>query len=115
MIVENSGVAIKINRMTAFTPTDIPAEINTVEKLEVWCSQLLSFLYPDQIALEATGSLTRIASAAPFYITASDPSTWRHISRNSIPLQREWQGSGNQIWNFAQEIGVAAIPASFKS
>jgi hypothetical protein len=100
--------------MTAFAPSDIPSEINTIEKLEVWCSQLLSHLNPDQVAVEATGSQSRTASAAPFYITASDPSVWRHISRLSIPLSRDWQGGGNQMWNYAQELSVLPIPASFK-
>jgi hypothetical protein len=101
--------------MTAFNPSDIPTEINTVEKLDVWCSQVLAYLNPDQVAIEATGSQTRTASAAPFYITASDPAVWRHISRLSIPLSREWQGGGNQIWNYAQELSTAVIPANFKS
>lgn len=101
--------------MTAFTPSDIPSEINTVEKLEAWASTLLSNLNPDQTAVETTGSLTRTASSAPFYITASDPATWRNISRVSVPLSKDWQGGGNQIWNYVQELSATPIPASFKS
>jgi hypothetical protein len=101
--------------MTAFAPSDIPSEIDTVEKLEAWCSTLLSYLNPDQVAVEATGSQNRTASSAPFYITASDPATWRLISRLSLPIRRDWQGGGNQIWNYVQELSTAAIPASFKS
>lgn len=103
------------NSMTAFAPTDIPSEINTVEKLEVWVGTLLANLNPDQTSVEATGSLTRTASSAPFYITSSDPAKWRNISRCSIPLSKDWQGGGNQIWNYAEELSVAAIPVSFKS
>lgn len=101
--------------MTAFAPSDIPSEVNTVEKLEVWAATLLSNLNPDQVAVESTGSQSRTASSAPFYITASDPAVWRNISRCSIPLSKDWQGGGNQIWNYAQELSAAAIPASFKS
>jgi hypothetical protein len=100
--------------MTAFIPSDIPADVNTLEKLEVWLSQCLSYLNPDQVAIEATGSNSRTANAAPFYITASDPAVWRHISRLSIPISRDWQGGGN-IWSYALELNTLAIPATFKS
>jgi hypothetical protein len=101
--------------MTAFSANDIPAEIDTVEKLEVWCSTLLSNLYPNLTAVESTGSAVRVVTSGPFFITASDPSTWRTISRASIALSNEWQGGGNQIWAYAQPFGNLAIPASFKS
>jgi hypothetical protein len=101
--------------MTAFTPSDIPAEINTVEKLEVWCANVLAYLNPDLTSIEATGSQTRTCSAGPFYVSASDPAVWRHISRVSVVVEREWQGAGNQIWNYARELNTAPIPAIFKS
>jgi hypothetical protein len=100
--------------MTSFTPSDIPTDINTIEKLEVWAAHLLAYLNPDLVAVEATGSQSRAANAAPFYITASDPAVWRNISRVSVPLDREWQGGGN-IWSYARELSTAAIPATFKS
>jgi hypothetical protein len=101
--------------MTAFTPQDIPAEINTVEKLSVWCSAVLTYINSDLSSVEATGSQTKTCSAAPFYVSASDPAVWRHISRMSIVVEKEWQGSGNQIWNFVRELNTAPIPAIFKS
>lgn len=100
--------------MTAFTSADIPADINTIEKLHVWTSHLLTYLNPDVVAIEATGSQSRAANSAPFYITASDPAVWRNISRLSIVLTRDWQGGGN-IWSYAQELSTTVIPATFKS
>jgi hypothetical protein len=100
--------------MTAFNSSDIPADINTIEKLEVWVSHLLTYLNSDLAVVEATGSQGRAANSAPFYITASDPAVWRNISRVSVPLDREWQGGGN-IWSYAKELSTAAIPATFKS
>lgn len=101
--------------MTAFNPSDIPAEINTIEKLEVWCANILTYINSDLTSTESTGSQTRVASAGPFYVTASDPAVWRHISRISVVVEKDWQGTGNQIWNFAREFSTTPIPAIFKS
>lgn len=101
--------------MTAFTPSDIPTEIDTVEKLHVWTSTLLAYLYPDLTVIESSGSAVRAITSGPFQITAVDPSIWRSIDRGSIPLDKDWRGSANQIWNFALPIGTQAIPATFKS
>jgi hypothetical protein len=101
--------------MTAFLPSDIPAEINTVEKLAVWAATLLTYLNTDLTSVEATGSQTKTCSAGPFHVSASDPAVWRHISRISVVVEKEWQGSPNQIWNYVREFNTAPIPAIFKS
>jgi len=101
--------------MTAFQRTDVPVEIDSVEKLYVWVSSLMQTLYPNSTAIEGVGEAVRTCSAAPFYITASDPPTWRFLIRGSIPLANAWQGGENQLWNYAQDIGDKAIPANFKS
>lgn len=101
--------------MTAFSTSDLPASINTVEKLHVWASTVLNHLYPTQTAIEATGNAERVAQASPFEVTASDPPQWRHISRGSIALNRNWQRGASKIWTHAEDIGSASIPTEFKS
>jgi hypothetical protein len=101
--------------MTAFTPSDIPTEIDTVEKLHVWTSTLLSYLYPDLTVIESAGSAVRAMTSGPFQITAVEPSIWRLVDRGSIALDKEWRGANNQVWNYALPLGTTAIPASFKS
>lgn len=100
--------------MVAFVTTDIPSSVNSVEKLAVWCATILNHNFKSQTAIEATGSAQRTATAAPFEITAVDPPVWRHISRLSIGLDPNWV-RGGKIWNFAQDLGSAAIPTEFKS
>ena len=101
--------------MTAFLPSYIPPEIDTLEKLAVWVGSALSNINSDLTVIEATGSVSRAATSAPFYITASDPATWRHITRTSIAVGKAWHGANNQIWNYAQELSTAPLPDAFKS
>lgn len=100
--------------MTAFSPTDIPASVDSLEKLVVWGNTILNDLYPGTTAIEATGQASLVVTSAPFYITASDPATWRIISRTSIPLLPSWRRRG-KIWEYAQDIGGSAIPSEYKA
>ena len=101
--------------MTAFATTDLPASVNTVEKLHAWSGMVLNHLNPDATAVEAPGSATRVATFGLFYITASDPPKWRGIIRASIPFNANWQRGAAKPWTFAEDISAAAIPAEFKS
>lgn len=101
--------------MTAFQPTDLPSSINSVEKLAVWCSTVLNHLYPAATTIEAAGSASRSATAAPFFVTATDPPGWIHISRVSVQLNANWQRGTSDIWENAIDLGSASIPTEFKS
>lgn len=100
--------------MTIFTVTDIPAAINTVEKLECWCCTILNDLYPNVTAIEASGVAARVVTSAPYYIAVDEPPTWRIINRTSIPLAPTWRRAG-KIWTYAQDLGSLAIPTEYKS
>lgn len=101
--------------MTAFQTTDLPASINTVEKLAVWAGTVLNHLYPNVTAIEATGLAERVAQSGPFEVTAVDPPQYRNIVRLSIPVNRNWQRGASKLWANAEDIGTAAIPTEFKS
>lgn len=100
--------------MTAFTASDIPSSINTVEKLHVWTATLLQHLYPEITAIENSNNAQLVAASAPFFVSASSPAVWRNISRASIRLDPNWQRTG-KVWQHASDIGSAAIPTEFKS
>lgn len=101
--------------MTAFATTDLPSTVNTVEKLAVWTQMLLNHLNPNATAIEAPGTAIRVATSGLFYIVDSDPATWRHVGRNSIALNANWQRGEGKVWTFANDISATAIPAEFKS
>lgn len=101
--------------MTAFQTTDIPASVNTLEKLHVWSATVLNHLYPTVTAIEATGLAERVAQSGPFEVTAVDPPQWRNIARVSVPLNKNWQRGDSKIWANAEDLGSSSIPTEFKS
>lgn len=108
------GDAFKKSSMVLFVVSDLPTSINTVEKLEVWCTTVLQHLHPSLTVIEQVGQAERAVSAQPFFITSSDPQTWRYITRTSIALNANWQRTG-KIWQHALDLSNASIPAEFKS
>lgn len=100
--------------MTSFNTSQLPASIDTVEKLAVWASVTLNYLYFDEFVTESRNSNVRVAQSAPFNITATDPIQWRQISRQSIELNPDWVSSG-KLWEFAKPIGNSTIPSDFQS
>lgn len=98
--------------MTAFAPTQIPASVDTVEKLAVWATELLSYLYHEETFIEEVGRSELAVTAGPFQIAANNTVTFRHIARAAIELNRDFK-SGGDIWGYAQPLGNLTIPANF--
>jgi hypothetical protein len=106
--------------MTAFTRTDIPASIDTVEKLAVWVADLLAYLNPKVTAIEGTKDAdavtVRVSQFSPYFISAvADDYHWRSVARQSIRLNSNWQAGGTKIWTHALELSTTSIPSDFKS
>jgi len=106
--------------MTAFTRADLPASIDTVEKLVVWGENLLAFLNPKITAVEGTSAADavtlRICQFNPYFISAvPEDAHWRSVARTSIRLNSNWQSGGTKIWTHAAEISTTVIPIEFKA
>lgn len=105
--------------MTQFVPSSLPASCTTVESVAVWALTVLNQLYPDVTSVEALDEnrepiIVRCVATDTSYIEASKPPAWRHLSRLSIELRKEWQQSG-KIWEHARIIGDEAIPVSMRT
>ncbi|WP_017314927.1 hypothetical protein [Mastigocladopsis repens] len=100
--------------MTALNiATDIPSQINTVEKLAVWCGFALSNINPSMTAIEGVGYTERVSQAGVFYVQADVKH--RALIRHSIQMSGDYQAGGAKIWTFAQELSNTALPAIFKA
>lgn len=100
--------------MTALNiATDIPSQINTVEKLAVWVGMLLTNINPSLTAIEGVGYTERVAQSGNFYIQADNK--YRNLTRTSIPMSSDHLAGGAKMWTYAQEISQTAIPATFRS
>lgn len=101
--------------MTAFNPaTDLPSQINTLERLTAWALHALATANPKASVLEA---LDRTEFAAQVGIVKAADGTERLLGRVSIemdPLYRT--DNSKKLWMHAREIeGSAQLPPGFKS
>lgn len=95
--------------------TDIPTNINTVERLSAWCALVLQSTAGSVLINEVAGGAPELAaSSAPFQITAvSNDFHFRLLSRQSLRLSADWYSS-NRLWMGVQELATGSVPAAFR-
>lgn len=92
--------------MAAFVPANLPASVDTVEKLAFWALDVLAVLNPSAVTTEGTTSVPRLA-------TATDEGARNRIFRANLPLIVDFRQAPGPLWTKAQELAVTAIPATF--
>lgn len=100
--------------MTAFSTADLPASVNTVEKLVVWAGSILAEVNPNATAIEGPGVSARTATCVPYFIPEGPPTPeYRLILRQSLLLEGDWRTG--KMWENISNISSAAIPTAYKS
>jgi hypothetical protein len=100
--------------MTALNPaTDIPSNIDTLEKLAVWLGSALSSINLTKTATEAAGYTQRVAQHGIFYVEADNKH--RALIRLSIPVSDEHLAGASNVWTYAMSLSEDALPAQFKT
>ncbi|WP_414625197.1 glucose-6-phosphate dehydrogenase [Calothrix sp. CCY 0018] len=97
--------------MTAFTPSDIPVSINTLEKLSVWVGLGLSKINPTQTAVEGSGPAVKVAEFGIFNVPQNN--TTRVILRQSVEIEDDFTYDGGKLWDQAKEFSVNGLPTGF--
>jgi hypothetical protein len=98
--------------MTALTlATQIPSQIDTLEKLMAWTGLCLANINPTLEAIEGQGYSERVAQANPFFIRADNRT--RLIIRASLPLDPNYLAGGSKFWTYAQILSNTPIPQTF--
>jgi hypothetical protein len=100
--------------MTAINiATDIPSQIDTLEKLAVWVSNCLTNLNSSVVAIEGENYAQRATSSGVFYIASVDKT--RHIGRQSIELNAEHLVGGSKPWAYALPLSDKALTTAMKT
>ncbi len=97
--------------MTAFVTTDIPSNVDTLEKLAIWVGTALHAINFDQTTIEGTGAPVRTSQFQLFFIENTNER--RAMLRQSIPVDQQFPYGGEKLWTYAQELNTASIPAEF--
>lgn len=96
-----------------FAPSDIPADINTYEKLALWVGTIFEQTSGTREVLEVEGARPERIAQAPIFVDANN--NLRVAVRLSIPLDRAvYSDRTKKFWQFAGEIVSTDVPASFK-
>ncbi len=101
--------------MTALTiSTDIPTNINTLEKLAVWVGLALERCNPSAKILESPETEPqRVAQAV---LIRADDASHRIIVRLSLPVNSGYaENSTVKFWQNALEINTVALPTAYKA
>lgn len=93
--------------------TDIPSQINTLEKLVAWGGLTLANINPSLTVIEGVGYTERASQAGVFYVAADNK--YRLLVRASIQMSADYLAGGSKLWTFANELSNTAVPAIFKA
>ncbi len=98
--------------MTALTKTQIPNQINTVERLMAWCGLTLGFINPTKAVVEAAGeNAERVVQS---FVLRADDGTERLIIRASLPLDPNWRAnSSDAFWLLVQDLENVDLPSAY--
>lgn len=100
--------------MTALViSTDIPSNINTLEKLAAWVGLALERVNPSTKILESPNAdPQRVAEAV---LIRAEDSTHRIVIRLSIPVNDGYpENSPGKFWQNALEINTTSLPSAYK-
>lgn len=105
--------------MTLFLRTQIPDEIQTIEQLHIWTSEILNNLYPNLSCVVQINPQTgedikgvRIEANKAYY-TAPEVPTWRYLNRTELDISSNHQRYGH-IWEHAIALGDLPIPSEMR-
>jgi hypothetical protein len=99
--------------MTAFSKDNLPASVNTIEKLAVWVGAASNQINKLVSANEGPGTAQKVAQFGIFNVEANNTS--RVIMRHSLELEDSFAIDGKPIWENVKELSVDPIPSAFLS
>ncbi|BDA68217.1 No_hits_found [Calothrix sp. PCC 7716] len=97
--------------MTAFSKTQLPNSVDTLEELAVWAILSLSHINSDLIVIEGAGSTERAAQAGVFYVESDKK--YRFLGRVSVEMSKNYLSGNDGMWNYAQPLSSVEIPTIF--
>ncbi|MEM8780784.1 MAG: hypothetical protein AAGF26_18345 [Cyanobacteria bacterium P01_G01_bin.49] len=98
--------------MTALTTTDIPNQINTVERLLAWAGLALGFINPTKAIVEAAGeNPERVIQS---FVLRADDGSERLIIRAALPLDPNWRSNDTDaFWLNVTDLENVDLPTAY--
>jgi hypothetical protein len=99
--------------MTAFVPTNIPSNVNTLEELHAWSGMALAEINPSLTVQTSAGAVERAIQAQTFEFRNQSTNPERLIIVSYMNLLPTWRGAGKLYSSGIAEFSTTALPASF--
>lgn len=99
--------------MTAFSPSDLPGTVNTVEKLLIWSGSVLAELYPNLLVQSRYGELEPVVNILPVRLQYEENNPLRVALLSYVPLEPNWRNA--RLFLAAKELGTAPIPNAYRT
>jgi hypothetical protein len=101
--------------MTAFSPANIPSEVNTLEKLLAWGFFALAENSGNLTVQSAAGTVEPAVSVQIIRLPNELTDPERVVGVAYLPLQPDWGGKG-KVWSKGiKELSQTALPAGYTS
>ena len=97
--------------MSTLNLAQIPASINTLEKLQAWCALAIQRCNPTKTIVEQSN--TDPINVASVTIFRAYDQTLRMLCRVNVPIDSNYAESLDPMWSSALEISNTDIPASY--
>lgn len=95
--------------MTAFNSSQIPASVDTYEKLVAWGSLVLNTINPEQTTIEGPGTPVKSAQFGIFKIEQT--SKTNVFARLSLELEEDFTYYDGPLWERVKEFSGNAAPS----
>ena len=95
--------------MTAFSAAQIPASIDTFEKLNAWTSLVLNSINPDIEAIEGAGSPVKSSQFGVFKIDSTGETNL--FSRQSFQLEEDFAYYNGPLYERVKQFSTKAAPS----
>ncbi|RMG08566.1 MAG: hypothetical protein D6735_01605 [Acidobacteria bacterium] len=99
--------------MSAFSTSDLPAQVNTVERLFLWSGSVLAELYPNLLVQSSYGKLEPAIQLAPLRLEFEESNPQRAAILAYVPLQADWRAK--KLFLSAVEFGTVPIPNHYRT
>ena len=97
--------------MTAFAPSQLPSNINTLERLCAWTALALSRINPTLASLEVENAAPEKVAQVAFFRGADN--VLRLNMRVTLPIDPSYETQSRKFWENAQELSNVTIPTGF--
>ncbi len=98
--------------MTAFSTSNIPSNVNSLEKLAAWVGCALAEINPNATIVIGNGQATRTCNAQTAFFEQQTTNPERLIVALYLPLVAGWRGQ-SKLWSGVAEISTAALPTHY--